>query len=168
MEVKRRFNFKHKLGKGAFGNVFLAEDLQQKRTVAIKVIRLERCKGRIEDFQREVGVLATVQSPYITQYYGSYVVKSRIWLVMEFVGGGSVGDVIKTQHALPEEAVAVILHYCLEALVYLHSHDQPHRDIKPANMLLTQTGECKLCDLGIAGELTKAKGRKSKQRNCKC
>lgn len=79
-----------RIGKGSFGEVFRGRHQQSNEIVAIKVIDLEQAEDEIEDIQQEISVMAQCDSPHVTRYHGSYVVGTRLYLIMEYVGGGSV------------------------------------------------------------------------------
>lgn len=79
-----------RIGKGSFGEVFRGRHISTNTTVAIKVIDLEQAEDEIEDIQHEIAVMAQCDSPHVTRYFGSYVLSTRLYLIMEYVGGGSV------------------------------------------------------------------------------
>jgi serine/threonine-protein kinase 24/25/MST4 len=122
--------------------------------VAIKVIDLEESKDDIQTINKEITALSHGKfCPQLINYYGSVVFGTKLWIVMEYVDGGSILDRIKKK-TLTEDEIAVVVKEVLSGLLYLSNEGKIHRDIKAANILLSKTGQVKLADFGATAQLT--------------
>jgi serine/threonine-protein kinase 24/25/MST4 len=97
--------------------------------VAIKVIDVENADDEVEDIIQEISILSELHSTYVTQYHGSYLKGSDLWIIMEFCSGGSCGDLMKPG-LIGEEYISIIIRELLLGLEYLHGDKKLHRDIK--------------------------------------
>ncbi|KAI8433584.1 hypothetical protein MSG28_015605 [Choristoneura fumiferana] len=92
--------------------------------------------------------------PNIVAYYGSYLRRDKLWISMEYCGGGSLQDIYHVTGPLTELQIAYMCRETLMGLSYLHSMGKMHRDIKGANILLTECGDVKLADFGVSAQIT--------------
>ncbi|CAL0326544.1 unnamed protein product [Lupinus luteus] len=155
-----RFSSLELIGQGSFGDVYKGFDKELNRQVAIKVIDLEESEDEIDDIQKEISVLSQCRSQYITEYYGSYLNQTKLWIIMEYMAGGSVADLLQSGPPLDEMSIACILRDLLHAIDYLHAEGKIHRDIKAANILLTENGDVKVADFGVSAQLTRTISRR--------
>ncbi|KAK4043060.1 kinase-like domain-containing protein [Parachaetomium inaequale] len=123
-------------------------------------IDLESSEDDIQEIQQEISVLSTCASSYVTQYKASFLRGHKLWIVMEYLGGGSCLDLLKSG-IFNEVQIAIICRELLLGLEYLHSEGKIHRDIKAANVLLSETGKVKLADFGVAAQLTYMKSQRN-------
>ncbi|KAA8523930.1 hypothetical protein F0562_010353 [Nyssa sinensis] len=136
----------------------LIRSLRKRLLLKLSIWKNQRMKLRT--FRRKLQVLSQCRSPYITEYYGSYLHQTKIWIIMEYMAGGSVADLIQPGQPLDEMSIACILRDLLHAIEYLHNEGKIHRDIKAANILLTESGDVKVADFGVSAQLTRTISRR--------
>ncbi|PHH89783.1 hypothetical protein CDD83_5272 [Cordyceps sp. RAO-2017] len=158
--VAEHYQVLEELGRGSFGIVYKGIEKATGETVAIKHIDLESSEDDIEEIQAEIAVLSTCASPHVTQYKGSFLRGHKLWIVMEYLGGGSCLDLLKPAN-FNETHIAIICRELLLGVQYLHSEGKIHRDIKAANVLLAESGKVKLADFGVAAQLTNIKSQRN-------
>jgi hypothetical protein len=147
--VAGRFRTIRRLGAGAMASVFLAEDCELGRMVAIKRLHPESSPEIAPRFRREMRVAASLSHPHIVTLYDAIEEDGAVLLVMEYVEGPTLAERLREGPFEPQDALA-LLRDLADAVDHLHAKGIIHRDIKPANVLLDAGGRVKLTDLGIA------------------
>ncbi|MEO8051402.1 MAG: protein kinase [Acidobacteriota bacterium] len=139
------------LGAGGMGQVYKVRNALSDRIEAMKVLlpNLEGDPGLADRFLNEIKVQATLDHPNIAKLHTAMRAGNQLVMVMEFVNGTSLSQVLQGG-PLPPSTAAAYAAEVLEALGYAHAHGVIHRDIKPANIMLTSGGQIKLMDFGIA------------------
>lgn len=151
-----RYRLEEELGRGGMGRVHKAYDLKLERTVAIKIIRLDNTadgresEERIMRFRREAKAIARLNHPNIVSLYDYDEADGTLYMVMEYVEGLSVEQMLNAQRQLnARSAVRMIKQVCW-ALDYAHKNGVIHRDLKPSNIMLNQEDVVKVVDFGVA------------------
>lgn len=143
------------LGRGGMGAVYRARQPQLNRLVALKI--LARGRGSdpafAERFKREAQALARLNHPGIVAVHDFGEVGGHCFLLMEYVDGANLRQLLLDQKLSPSEALAIVPQLC-DALQYAHAQGIVHRDIKPENILLDTHGRVKIADFGIAKMLS--------------
>jgi non-specific serine/threonine protein kinase/serine/threonine-protein kinase len=139
------------IGEGGMGEVYLADDTALGRKVAIKLLKLGLGTSNIiRQFQAEERILAGLTHPNIARLYGGAVTINRLpYFVMEYVDGARLDDYCREKKLSTSERLELFRKIC-SAVAYAHQHLVVHRDLKPANIRVTNDGEPKLLDFGIA------------------
>ncbi|MBI1374865.1 MAG: protein kinase [Phycisphaera sp.] len=154
------------LGQGTAGIVFRAFDPVLKRRVAVKVLKGETKKGdpgseqRVRKILNEARAMAAINHPNVVKIHKISTHQGTPYIEMEFLSGGSVKDLVKRHKRLPEADALQIAIDCAKGLKAAHASGLVHRDVKPENMLLTEEGDAKLLDFGVAQFRENSKGKK--------
>ncbi|XP_072308715.1 aurora kinase A [Eucyclogobius newberryi] len=144
------FEIGRPLGKGKFGNVYLARERQSMFILALKVLfkkQLEKA-GVEHQLRREVEIQSHLRHPNILRLYGYFHDSSRVYLILEFAPKGQLYSELQRCGRFSEERSATYIMELADALNYCHSKNVIHRDIKPENLLLGANGELKIADFG--------------------
>uniref|UniRef100_A0A6Q2Z049 Mitogen-activated protein kinase kinase kinase kinase n=1 Tax=Esox lucius TaxID=8010 RepID=A0A6Q2Z049_ESOLU len=142
----------HRIGSGTYGDVFKARNLKTSVISAIKVVKLDPGDD-ISSIQQEITMIKECTHKNIVSYFGSYLRNNKLWICMEYCGGGSLQDIYHVTGPLNERQIAYVCRETLQGLRHLHETGKMHRDIKGANILLTERGDIKLADFGVAAEI---------------
>ncbi|KAI0260099.1 kinase-like domain-containing protein [Gloeopeniophorella convolvens] len=139
------------IGRGQFGAVYRALNLNTGQMVAVKRISLEGLKEEeVMQLMREVDLVKMLSHPSIVKYEGMARDEGTLSIVLEYAENGSLGQTLKAFGKLNEKLVASYVVKILEGLDYLHRSDVVHCDLKAANILTTKTGNVKLSDFGVS------------------
>lgn len=142
------------LGSGNGGIVLKVRHRKYNTAMAKKLIHLEIKPAIRNQILRELTVLHECNSPYIVGFYGAFNSDGEISICMEYMNGGSLDLVLKKVNRIQENILRKITEAVLKGLSYLRdSHQIMHRDVKPSNILVNSSGEIKLCDFGVSGQL---------------
>ncbi len=148
--LAERYEIRAVLGHGGFAVVYLAHDRELGRDVALKVLREDRLTpGSLTRLKREVRVARDLAHPNLVRVFDIETAGSALFVSLEAIHGGSLRDQLK-KGPMPVEVALRLATGLLRGLQALHGVGIVHRDIKPANVLLTDEGEVKLADFGLA------------------
>ncbi|CAH1179232.1 unnamed protein product [Phaedon cochleariae] len=146
------FDIGKPLGKGKFGNVYLAREKKSKFLVALKVLFKTAIKEFNNEHQvrREIEIQSHLRHPNILRMYGYFHDDSRVYLILEYAPNGALYSklIASPNKRFPEEICSNYIAQIADALRYCHTKKVIHRDIKPENLLLGAKGEIKIADFG--------------------
>ncbi len=151
--IADRYELGSLLGRGAMGEVYRGRDVQTGDAVAIKLLRphlIYQQPELIERFRREGEALRKLNHPNVVKVLAAVEADDLHYLVMEYVDGGTLADLLKRQPQLPVDRALAIALELADALTRTHHLNIVHRDIKPANILIAEDGTPRLTDFGLA------------------
>ncbi len=152
------FKLEKRLGAGGMGDVYLARQESLDRLVAVKLLPPELAKDKtyVEHFLKEARSAAKVSHENVMGSYDCGEVNGRYYFVMEYIAGETLFKQIHKQHQIPEARALEITRQVARGLRHALQHGLIHRDIKPKNILITAEGTAKLCDFGLARDVSAA------------
>ncbi len=150
-----RYELNHLIARGGMAEVYRAHDRLLDRPVALKVLFSELSIDRsfVERFRREAQAAANLSHPNIVPVFDWGEDTGTYFIVMEFIDGRPLSSILKSSGPLSAERTADIGSHVAAALGYAHKHKVIHRDVKPGNVLITDEGQVKVTDFGIARAL---------------
>ncbi|CAH8843422.1 unnamed protein product [Trichobilharzia szidati] len=158
-DPNRKYQRLEKIGQGASGVVYSGIESATGRRVAIKQMNLKK-QPKKELIVNEIYVMKVKKHPNVVNYLDSYLVGDELWVVMEYLDGGSLTEVV-TETLMDEGQIAAVCRECLQALEFLHKNQVIHRDIKSDNILLGLDGSVKLTDFGFCAQLSPEQTKRS-------
>ncbi len=153
--LDRKYRIVELIGSGGMAQVYKAINMANRKTVAVKMLKDEYKDDAefLRRFSREANAILTLSHENIVRAYGAGTHDGLPYLVMEYVEGRTLKDLISKNGALPVRTAIGITCQILDALHAAHSHGIIHRDVKPQNVIVTDKGRVKLADFGIAREV---------------
>ncbi|KAL7293398.1 hypothetical protein TKK_0013163 [Trichogramma kaykai] len=158
-DPNRKYTKMEKIGQGASGTVFTAIESSTGMEVAIKQMNLS-AQPKKELIINEILVMRENKHPNVVNYLDSYLIGEELWVVMEYLPGGSLTDVV-TETCMDEGQIAAVCREVLQALEFLHCNQVIHRDIKSDNILLGLDGSVKLTDFGFCAQISQEQNKRS-------
>ena len=150
--IDGRYRIVRKLGSGGMADVYMAEDQQLGRRVALKVLhrRFAEDEQFVERFRREASSAAGLSHPNVVAIFDRGEWDGTYYISMELVEGRTLKEIVREKGPAPPEAAVDLTLQILRAARYAHQHGIVHRDIKPHNVLIDQDGRVRVTDFGIA------------------
>lgn len=144
------FDIGRPLGKGKFGNVYLARERKLNAVIALKVLfksQMEK-EGVEHQLRREIEIQAHLRHPNILRFYNYFHDRTRVFLILEYAPRGELYKELQKCGRFDDQRTATYMEEISDALMYCHEKKVIHRDIKPENLLLGYRGELKIADFG--------------------
>lgn len=137
------------IGEGGFATVYKAKDIESQEVVALKTI--DKSGSSKAFLSREVDILKRMDSRYVCSTYDIFETTKELHLILEYMDGGSLYDILEEREKLPEQEVRLVMRQILAGVLYMHTQGAVHRDLKPENILVVREnrlddirlGDCK-------------------------
>ncbi|KAL2044829.1 hypothetical protein N7G274_002604 [Stereocaulon virgatum] len=155
----KKYKNLNKIGQGASGGVYTATEVGTNKCVAIKQMNLEQ-QPKKDLIINEILVMKDSKHKNIVNFMDSYLRQGDLWVIMEYMEGGSLTDVV-TFNLMSEGQIAAVCRETLNGLQHLHSKGVIHRDIKSDNILLAMDGNIKLTDFGFCAQINEAHNKRT-------
>jgi len=157
-DPNRKYTKFEKIGQGASGVVYIAFEISSGEEVAIKQMKLA-AQPKKDLIINEIMVMKEHKHQNVVNYKDSFLVDDELWVVMEYLAGGNLTDVV-TETVMTESNIAAVCKEVLQALEFLHSNQVIHRDIKSDNILLGMDGRVKLTDFGFCAQISSERSKR--------
>ena len=156
-EIVSHYQIKRRLGAGGMGEVYLADDLELKRPVAIKLLTSEELSDdeARQELLREARAAAALDHPNICPVHEVGTDGDQSFIVMQYVEGDTLAERLRRERPSPPESLEIVMQVA-DALAAAHRQGVVHRDIKPQNIVLTTDGRVKVLDFGLAKRVSRA------------
>ena len=150
--IAGRYTLEREVGRGGMGSVWLGLDEVLGRQVALKRVGMAPGVGTpdLERAEREARLAARLNHPHVVAVYDLVTEGDEQWLVMEYIEGSTLAELVRRDGALSPDRAGVVLGQAADALAAAHAAGIVHRDVKPSNILVAPDGQVKLSDFGIA------------------
>lgn len=155
----RNFRNLVKIGQGASGGVYTAYEVGTNKCVAIKQMNLEQ-QPKKDLIVNEILVMRDSKHKNVVNFLDSFLVRGDLWVVMEYMEGGSLTDVV-TFNMMSEGQISAVCRETLHGLQFLHSKGVIHRDIKSDNILLNMEGSIKITDFGFVAQINESQMKRT-------
>lgn len=147
-----KYLIERQIGKGSAANIYLAKQDMLGRKLVIKELLPQHASNEkiITRFKREAKIVSQLTHDAIVHVYDYWVRTRSYYIAMEYVQGQTLREILNTCHHLPVHIAGIILYQICRGLQHAHSFGVIHRDLKPANIMISNTGQVKILDFGIA------------------
>jgi len=170
--VSEKYEIGTLIGKGAYGKVKQIRDKKTKKLYAVKILtpsRLRNIPGGEDSLLREISIMKRIDHKNCIQYidyWSEEYCKKKCYLVLEYVGGGSLQELFDQKIQLPIYQTRKLFQQLIRALKHLHGLGIVHRDVKPENIMLTDKMQLKLSDFGIADFIDNQEDEENPRKRC--